>query len=85
MTKKIHIDLEKCYKNDDESCLHYVLVENNEKSNAFLIKGYVIERLLRDMKLSYDKEIYEHFKINKEIQTDQIETKIENSFDYAWF
>ena len=36
------------------------------------------------MKLS-DKEIYEHFKINKEIQTDQIETKIENSFDYAWF
>ena len=84
MTKKIHIDLEKCYTNDEESCLHYVFIENNEKSNSFLIKGYVIERLLRDMELS-DNEIYEHFKINKEIQTHKIEPSIENSFDYAWF
>ena len=83
MTKKIHIDLEKCYTNDEESCLHYVSVENNEKSNTFLIKGYVIERLLRDMELS-EKEVYEHFKTNKEIET-KIETKIENSFVYTWF
>ena len=83
MTKKIHIDLEKCYTNDNESCLHYVSVENNEKSNTFLIKGYVIERLLRDMELS-EKEVYEHFKTNNKIET-KIENNIEKSFDYAWF
>jgi len=80
MSKKIHIDLENYYKNDNESSLHVVLFENDEKSNTFLIKRCVIERLLREMELS-ENEVCENFKINNKIEPSQIE----KSFDYAWF
>ena len=83
MTKKIHIDLENYYKNNNESSLHIVLLENDEKSNTFLIKRCVIEMLLREMELS-GNEVCENLKTNNKIET-KIETNIEKSFDYAWF
>jgi len=87
MTKKIHIDLENYYKNNNESSLHIVLLENDEKSNTFLIKRCVIERLLREIELS-GNEVCEHLKTNNKIETKietNIKTNIEKSFDYAWF
>ena len=57
MSKNIHIDLDKYYKNDNKSDHYQVSFRNNDKELSFLIPYDIIEKLMKYIDTS-EKEVY---------------------------